>query len=96
MEEGYFISYLDVISNITVVNSYNCPEGFQTYSGYNWPGIKQGCYCYAQIGTWDFIKVLEVICSLIRGLVLRLLLLLAVRLFNNNLHYLFCFGKRIG
>ncbi len=39
-KKGNIILNLDVIINITTINSYNCPEGYETYTSYEWPGTK--------------------------------------------------------
>lgn len=60
MGQRYAVLQLGNIIDIKVVNTDNCPEGYQALIDYYWPGIMDGCYCSAVIDNHSVDYIIDV------------------------------------
>jgi hypothetical protein len=44
-----------------VVQTANCPEGWEEFSNYSWPGNVEGCSCTVKIGLFEYDAVMQVV-----------------------------------
>ena len=55
-----------------MVNTNNCPEGFDPVINYTWPGNVEGCFCDVGINNYNVEYILEVIICEIEGIMQQL------------------------
>jgi hypothetical protein len=53
--------------DLRVVQTVNCPQEWEEYANYSWPGNTEGCSCAFTIGLFEYNAVLEVIFNHIQG-----------------------------
>lgn len=64
---GYVAINREVIVELRVVQTANCPEGWEEFAKHAWPGNSEGCSCALRVGLFEYEAVLRVRLEGVRG-----------------------------
>ena len=63
----YLLHNREIIIDFQITNHYNCPQDYEEYTSYTWPGNTEGCLCSTSVGLWNYEIVLQVVSNLSRA-----------------------------